>query len=189
MAAVTEPLAFALRAAVARDVPAIAAIYADAVLYGTASFEMVPPGAEEMAQRQERLLAGGFPYLVATDDSDVLGFAYAGPYRARPAYAHTVESSVYVRAGRQRRGIGLALLQRLILEAQERRFRQMVAVIGDSGNKASIRLHERLGFIHAGTLRAVGWKHDRWLDTVLMQRSLAPGAAAPPESHGKDGAG
>jgi phosphinothricin acetyltransferase len=179
---VPEPRAIALRTALPRDVPAIAAIYADAVLHGTASFEIEPPDAAEMARRQEQLLLAGYPYLVATDEPDLLGFAYAGPYRARVAYAHTVESSVYVRSDRQRRGIGLALLQRLTLDAQQRGFRQMVAIIGDSGNQASIRLHERVGFIHAGTLRAVGWKHQQWLDTVLMQRVLGAGATAPPAS-------
>jgi L-amino acid N-acyltransferase YncA len=176
----TNRKSLALRAALPRDIPAIADIYAHAVLHGTASFEVEPPDAEEMARRQERLLLAGYPYLVAASGHEVLGFAYAGPYRTRPAYAHTVESSVYVRPDRQRRGIGLALLQRLVQEAQRRGFRQMIAVIGDSANQGSIRLHERLGFVPAGTLRAVGWKHDRWLDTVLMQRALGPGATAVP---------
>jgi L-amino acid N-acyltransferase YncA len=175
-----KALAIALRAALPHDIPAIADIYAHAVLHGTASFEIEPPDAAEMARRQERLLVAGYPYLIAAGGHEVLGFAYAGPYRARPAYAHTVESSVYVRPDRQRRGIGLALLQHLVQEAQLRGFRQMIAVIGDSGNQGSIRLHERLGFVPAGTLRAVGWKHDRWLDTVLMQRALGAGATASP---------
>jgi L-amino acid N-acyltransferase YncA len=177
---VSDALAIALRAALPRDIPAIAGIYAHAVLHGTASFEIEPPDAAEMAGRQERLLLGGYPYLVAAIGQEVLGFAYAGPYRSRAAYAHTVESSVYVRPDRQRHGIGLALLRALVQEAELRRFRQMVAVIGDSGNQRSIRLHERVGFGHAGTLRALGWKHGRWLDTVLMQRALGPGANAPP---------
>lgn len=177
----SDALAIALRAALPHDMPAIADIYAHAVLHGTASFEIEPPDAAEITRRQERLLGGGYPCLVAAHGPEVVGFAYAGPYRARAAYAHTVESSVYVRPDRQRRGVGLVLLQGLVQEAQLRGFRQMVAVIGDSGNLGSIRLHERVGFTHAGTLRAVGWKHARWLDTVLMQRALGPGANSRPE--------
>ena len=169
-----------LRACLLSDIAEITVIYAHAVRHGTASFELSAPDAQEMARRQETLLSKGYPYLVAVSGREVLGYAYAGPYRTRPAYAHTVEDSVYVRADAQRRGIGLALLRRLVDEAEVRRFRQMIAVIGDSDNQASIRLHEYAGFMHAGTLRAVGWKHGRWLDSVLMQRTLGLGATAEP---------
>jgi phosphinothricin acetyltransferase len=169
-----------LRASVSSDITEITTIYAHAVLHGTASFELSAPGSEEMARRRQSLLSQGYPYIVAASGGEVLGYAYAGPYRPRPAYGHTVENSVYVRPDAQRRGIGLALLQRLLQEAEERGFRQMIAVIGDSGNQASIRLHERVGFALVGTLHAVGWKHGKWLDVVLMQRALGPGATTGP---------
>ena len=180
----TEVAGLILRATVPSDIPEITAIYAHAVLHGTASFELRAPEAAEMAQRQQTLLSGGYPYLVAVSGGEVLGYAYAGPYRTRPAYAHTVEDSVYVREDAQRRGIGLALLRSLVQEAELRRFRQMIAVIGDSGNRGSIRLHETVGFVHIGALQAVGWKHGRWLDSVFMQRALGPGALTEPGSRG-----
>lgn len=169
-----------LRPAAPADVPRIAAIYAHAVTHGSASFELEPPGAAEMTARREALVAAGYPYLVADAAGTVIGYAYAGAYRPRPAYRDTVEGSVYVDPGRHRAGLGRLLLAGLVDEAAARGFRQMVAVIGDSANAASIRLHEALGFRHAGILRAVGWKHGRWLDSVLMQRALGPGDAAPP---------
>lgn len=178
----TEVAGLVLRAGAPSDIPEVTAIYAHAVLHGTASFELCPPDAKEMAQRQQNLLSAGYPYLVAVSGGEVLGYAYAGPYRPRPAYAHTVEDSVYVRADAQRRGIGLALLRSLVQEAELRRFRQMIAVIGDSGNRGSIRVHESVGFVQIGTLQAVGWKHGRWLDAVFMQRALGRGATAEPES-------
>jgi phosphinothricin acetyltransferase len=149
------------------------------VLTGTASFEIEPPDEAEMERRREALLAGNHPYLVAERDGTLIGYAYAGLYRARPAYRSTVENSVYVREGEQGHGLGRALLGALIAEAGTRGFRQMVAVIGDSANTPSIALHAALGFELVGTLRAVGWKHGRWLDTVLMQRALGPGDGAP----------
>ena len=169
-----------LRACVPSDVTEITAIYAHAVLHGTASFELSAPDTEEMARRQQSLLSQGYPYIVAESGREVLGYAYAGPYRSRPAYIHTVENSVYVRPDTQRRGIGLALLQRLLQEAQMRGFRQMIAVIGDSGNQPSIRLHASVGFTLVGTLHAVGWKHGQWLDVIIMQRALGSGADAAP---------
>jgi len=168
-----------IRNCVARDIPAITAIYHSAVLTGTASFEIEPPDEAEMMRRREALLAGNHPYLVAEREGAILGYAYAGPYRARPAYRSTVENSVYVRDGEHGRGIGRALLTALIEEAGARSFRQMVAVIGDSANTASIGLHAALHFELVGTLRSVGWKHGRWLDTVLMQRALGLGDGAP----------
>ena len=173
-----------LRDAAEADVAAITAIYAHAVATGRASFELTPPTADEMRARRAALVASGHPYLVAEVAGAVAGYAYAGPYRTRPAYADTVENSVYVRADRQGLGLGRRLLAALVAEAEARGFRQMIAVIGDSGNAASIRLHERAGFAHVGVLRAVGRKHGLWLDTVLMQRALGPGDGAPPSRGG-----
>jgi L-amino acid N-acyltransferase YncA len=161
-----------IRAAVAADIPAVARIYAHAVRFGTASFELEPPDEAEMARRQRTLIDGGFPYLVAEADGAVVGYAYTGPYRTRPAYRFSVENSVYVAPEAHGRGIGRALLDRLIAEAAARGFRQMIAVIGDSDQAASIALHRAAGFRHVGTVAAVGFKHDRWLDSVLMQREL-----------------
>jgi phosphinothricin acetyltransferase len=169
-----------LRDGTPSDVAAVTAIYAHAVRHGRASFELDPPDATEMARRRAALVAGDFPYLVAEIGGEVVGYAYAGAYRTRPAYAGTVENSVYVTPGLQARGIGGMLLARLVEEASARGFRQMVAVIGDSANTASVRLHERAGFRLVGTLAAVGWKHGVWLDTVLMQRPLGDGDRSPP---------
>lgn len=164
------------------DIPAITAIYADAVNVGTASFELVAPDEDEMRRRCRTLIDGGYPYLVCVDEGDrVLGYAYAGAYRPRPAYRGTVENSVYVAADARRRGVGRLLLAALIEEATARDFRQMVAVIGDSAHVASIELHRALGFEMVGTLKNVGRKFDRWLDTVLMQRALGDGAETPPK--------
>jgi phosphinothricin acetyltransferase len=162
------------------DIAAITRIYGHAVRHGTASFELDPPDANEMARRFEALNAGGFPYLVAEAESGVLGYAYAGPYRARPAYRFTVEDSVYIAPDAQRRGLGRLLLDRLIAESETRGYRQMIAVIGDSAQHASIALHAALGFRMVGTFEAVGWKFGRWLDSVLMQRPLGQGAASDP---------
>jgi L-amino acid N-acyltransferase YncA len=162
-----------IRAAVPADIAAITRIYAHAVRFGTASFEIEPPDEAEMARRQRALIDGGFPYLAAESDGAVLGYAYAGPYRPRPAYRFSVENSVYVAPDAHRRGVGRALLDRLIAEAQARGFRQMIAVIGDSDQAASIALHRAAGFRLVGTIAAVGFKHGRWLDSVLMQRELA----------------
>jgi L-amino acid N-acyltransferase YncA len=169
-----------IRQATPSDIPAITRIYGHAVGHGTASFETDPPGEDEMARRQRSLLDGGYPYLVAEIDGAVVGYAYAGPYRARPAYRYSVEDSVYVDAAVQRRGVGRALLDRLIAEAAGRGFRQMIAVIGDSAQTPSIELHRALGFRLIGTIENVGYKFGRWLDTVLMQRALGAGATTKP---------
>ncbi len=169
-----------IRAAAAADIPAITAIYDHAVRQGTASFELDPPDAAEMARRRQTLIDRGFPYLVATADGAVAGYAYAGPYRPRPAYRWSVEDSVYVAPALHRRGVGRALLDRLVAEAGERGFRQMIAVIGDSRQAPSIELHRAAGFRMIGTIENVGHKFGRWLDTVLMQRALGPGATSPP---------
>ena len=173
-------MSFRIRAAQSNDIAAITRIYAHAVLHGTASFELEPPGETEMARRQRALIDGGHPYLVAEADGAVLGYAYAGPYRARPAYRWSVEDSVYIAPEGQRRGIGRALLEGLIAEAEQRGFRQMIAVIGDSAQTPSIELHRALGFRLIGTIMSVGFKHGRWLDTVLMQRALGRGDTSEP---------
>jgi phosphinothricin acetyltransferase len=161
-----------IRPATAADFPAITAIYAEEVRTGTATFELDPPSLEEMTARFERLSAGGFPYLVGVSEGRLAGYAYAGPYRARPAYRFTVENSIYLAAEARRRGIGLKLLDRLVVESGRCGHRQMIAVIGDSANAASIAVHARAGFQMVGTMRDVGFKFGRWLDTVLMQRAL-----------------
>lgn len=168
-----------LRPCEAADLPDITRIYAHAVAQGTASFELEPPAVEEMGRRREALLAGGYPYLVAERAGRVVGYAYAGAYRARPAYRGTTENSVYVDEAAHGHGIGRLLLNQLIDEAAARGFRQMVAVIGDSANLPSRRLHEAAGFRLIGVLQSVGWKHGRWLDTVLMQRELGDGDRTP----------
>jgi phosphinothricin acetyltransferase len=169
-----------IRPATPADIPAITRIYAHAVQHGTASFELEPPDEAEMARRQQALLDGGFPYLVATSDGVILGYAYAGPYRARPAYRFSVENSVYVAADAHRRGVGRALMDRLIAESVARGYRLMIAVIGDSAQTPSIELHRAAGFKLVGAFEGVGYKFDRWLDTVLMQRALGKGTSAPP---------
>jgi len=169
-----------IRPAHSRDLAVITAIYDDAVRHGTASFELDPPDQAEMARRYETLRAGGYPYLVAELDGDVVGYAYAGPYRARPAYRWSVEDSIYVAPQAQRRGIGSALLARLLAEAEAGGFRQMLAVIGDSANTGSVEVHRAAGFRLVGTFENVGFKFGRWLDTVLMQRELGRGATAAP---------
>jgi len=158
------------------DVRDITKIYAHAVEHGTASFELEPPSEAEMATRQKMLLHSGYPFFVADAGGVVAGYAYAGPYRPRLAYRHTVEDSVYVHPRAARRGVGRLLLSELIAQSIERGFRQMVAVIGDSGQTASIELHRALGFEPVGTLQKIGFKHGRWLDSVLMQRALGHGA-------------
>ena len=176
---------FSIRPALASDVAAITRIYAEAVRHGTASFEIEPPDAAEMARRHQALVAGRYPFLVAQQDhgalrGDVLGYAYAGPYRARPAYRFTVEDSIYIAPAAHRRGIGRALLDRLMVESQARGFRQMIAVIGDSAQTPSIALHEAAGFRLVGTFEAVGFKFGRWLDSVLMQKQLGEIGASEP---------
>ena len=169
-----------IRPAAAADVGAITQIYADAVIHGTATFEIEPPDESEMARRLHVLSVRGCPYLAAEQAGIVAGYAYAGPYRDRRAYDWCVEDSIYVAPQFQRQGIGALLLAGLIAAAEARGFRQMIAVIGDSAQVASIAVHARAGFAHSGTLRAVGFKHGRWLDTVLMQRALGSGDATPP---------
>lgn len=172
----------ALRAAEDADGPALAAIYAPAVLHGTASFEVDPPSPEEITRRLVAIRAEGLPWLVAERAGIVVGYAYAGRYRTRPAYRWSVEDSIYVLPAEQGTGIGGALLAALINVCTELGYRQMVAVIGDSASEGSIRLHRSMGFEHAGRVRSVGFKHGRWLDQVIMQRPLGDGDALPPQA-------
>ncbi len=170
-----------LRASTDADVPAITAIYAHHVRTGLASFEIVPPNAQEVAHRRHEVLKRGLPFLVAECAGVVVGYAYAGLYRARPAYRFTLEDSIYIHPDHTGKGIGRLLLEALIAACQDKGYRQMVAIIGDSGNAASIGLHRAFGFEHTGTLRSVGFKFGRWVDTVIMQRPLAAGDTTPPE--------
>ena len=164
------------------DLAAITSIYEHAVRYGTASFEIDPPDQAEMTRRYQALRAGGFPYLVVELEGTLAGYAHAGPYRPRPAYRWSVEDSIYLAPHVQRRGIGRALLKQLLVEAEAAGFRQMIAVIGDSANDASIELHRSAGFRMVGTFDNVGYKFDRWLDSVLMQRPLGTGASTGPSA-------
>jgi len=176
-----------LRGAGGGDVEAIQAIYAHHVLNGLGTFEEVPPTPAEMAGRCAAVADRGLPWLVAEEGGLVLGYAYAGPFRTRAAYLYTVEDSVYVAEAARGRGIGKALLASLITECDGLGLRQMVGVIGDSGNRASIALHRSLGFELKAVIPAVGWKFERWVDVVWMQRSLGPGATSLPDGPGITG--
>lgn len=175
-----------LRPAEAADLPAIREIYAQHVLTGYASFEEVPPDVAEITRRWQAIKDAALPYIVAQrPDGGIAGYAYAAPYRPRSAYRFTVEDSIYLASDALGRGIGRALLAQLVEDTTRRGMRQMIAVIGDSANQASVRLHHALGFEMTGTFRSVGLKFGRWVDSVLMQRSLGEGdktlpAAQPP---------
>ena len=170
-----------IRPAATSDLPAITAIYAEAVLHGTATFELNPPDAAEMTRRFEALASDRFPYLVAVQDGRLLGYAYASLYRPRPAYRFTVENSIYLDASARRRGVGTQLLQRLITECETRPYRQIIAVIGDSANAGSISLHRNAGFSMIGVNPDVGFKFGRWLDTVMMQLPINGGGRTKPD--------
>ncbi len=161
------------------DVAAIQAIYAHYVATNLATFELEPPGVPQMLSRRADILRGGYPYLVARRDGEVAGYAYGSAWRSRPAYRHTVEDSIYVAPGMRQAGVGGALLRELIRQCEQRGFRQMVAVVGNSANTGSLRVHEAQGFARVGTLGCVGYKFGEWVDTVLMQRALGDGAASP----------
>lgn len=176
------PAAFELRPTEARDIASIAEIYGNSVRSATASYELEPPSAEEMVRRWQAVTARGFPHFVAIgDDGDVVGYAYAGPYHTRPGYRFTAEDSIYVAPSAQRRGIGEALLSRVIASCEAMGLRQMIAIIGGAEPQGSVRLHAKLGFRHIGRIEASGFKHGKWLDTVLMQRALGSGNATLPE--------
>jgi L-amino acid N-acyltransferase YncA len=169
-----------IRASAEADVDAIATIYEHYVLNSTVTFETEAPSLQEMLRRRSILVAARFPYLVAEINGQVVGYAYAGTYRARAAYRSTVENSVYLGQDAVGKGIGRQLLETLIAACEVTGFRQMIAVIGGKTNNASVRLHERCGFRHVGTLESVGFKHGEWLPTILMQRELRPGNLLPP---------
>lgn len=167
----------------AADLPAITAIYADEVLHGTATFELVPPDEAEMASRLAGVRALDLPWLTAELDGAVVGYAYLSPFRLRPAYRYCVELSVYLAPEARGRGIGRALMQALIDRARVMGLRHLVGAIGDSANTASIALHKAAGFREAGVWRETGWKFERWIDVVLMQLDLTPDGR-PPEGEG-----
>lgn len=164
-----------LRDATADDIDAIHSIYAHHVRHGTGTFELDPPSVSEMHRRFQELAGRDCPFLVAEVADEVVGYGYVGPFRERRAYRYTVEDSIYLHPDQHGRGIGSQLLERLIDGSRERGYTQMIAMIGDSANRASVALHAKLGFETTGTLRDVGFKFDRWLDVVIMQRSLRQG--------------
>ena len=176
------PLAAPLiRDATEADLAAIQAIYAHHVLTGVASFEEMPPSVDDLRSRLAAVRAHGLPYMVAEIGGEVAGYCYATPYRPRAAYRHTIEDSIYVGDTFRGRGLGRVLLQALIDRCEKGPWRQMIAVIADGGSGGSMSLHRQLGFELTGTLKAVGFKHGRWLDTTLMQRTLGPGDSKLPE--------
>jgi L-amino acid N-acyltransferase YncA len=169
-----------VRPATPDDIPAIQAIYSQHVLNGLASFEEQPPSREEMRLRFDDITGRGLPYLVADYGDSLVGYGYCSLYRTRSAYRYTLEDSVYVRADSHGRRVGSALLAELIQRCTGLGYRQLIAVIGDSAHAASIGLHASQGFLPVGTLRSVGFKFGRWVDSVIMQRPLDPGDGAPP---------
>jgi phosphinothricin acetyltransferase len=175
-----NPQTLLIRPSRDEDLPAITAIYAEAVRTGTASFELEPPDQDEMARRRAAVLQAGLPWLSAERAAVMVGYAYAGPFRPRPAYRFCVENSIYIDAAVRGQGLGALLLAELIARCEAWGARQMVAVIGDSGNAGSIAVHKASGFRHAGQVDQVGWKFGRWLDVVFMQRSLGASGSAPP---------
>ncbi|HZZ90828.1 MAG TPA: GNAT family N-acetyltransferase [Caulobacteraceae bacterium] len=173
-----------LRAATSGDAAALAAIYGHHVLHGLGTFEEISPDEAEMAARVAAVLARGLPYLVAEDAGQILGFAYAAPFRLRAAYRYTAEDSVYIHPGHLGRGVGKRLVAEVIAACEQLGLRQLVAVIGDSANAGSIGLHRSLGFDHTGVSRGFGFKHGRWVDVVWMQKALGSGDGAPPSAEG-----
>jgi len=177
-----QPGAFSVRDSEPGDLPAITAIYGHSVMASVATFDEIAPSAAEMAERRAEVIEAGLPFLVAVDaGGKILGYAYAGAFRRRTGYRYTLEDSIYVERNATHRGVGTALLTALIERCAAAGYRQMVAVIADTERTASIGLHEKLGFKPVGTLPAVGFKFRRWIDVVLMQRALGPGASAAPQ--------
>lgn len=168
-----------IRHSIDADVSAIATIYAHHVLHGTGTFETEPPSPADMASRRADVLAKGLPYLVAEEDGQVLGFAYCNWFKPRPAYRFSAEDSIYLAPDQAGRGLGRQLLSALAAQAEQVGVRKLIAVIGDSANVGSIGVHQALGFQHVGVLSSCGWKFDRWLDVVLMEKSLGAGDLAP----------
>ncbi len=173
------PATLLIRPSLPADLPAITAIYAHHVTHGKGSFELDAPDLEEMTRRRTDVLTKGLPHLVASRGAEVLGFAYAGAFRPRPAFRFLAEDSVYIHADHAGQGIGRALLAELLRHCEALGIRQMLAVIGDSGNAGSMGLHHSLGFEQSGILKASGWKHGQWLDTVFMQKALGLGDSCP----------
>lgn len=163
------------------DLPAIARIYSHHVLHGTGTFETEPPSVQDMAVRRQDVLSRNLPWLVAEQDGEVVGFAYGNWFKPRAAYRFSVEDSIYLAPDQQGRGLGRALLAELMAQLEARGVRKVMAVIGDSANAGSVGLHTALGFSHAGTIEACGWKFNRWLDIVLMQKTLGAGSDTAPE--------
>ena len=168
-----------IRPSTAADLPAITAVYAHAVLHGTGTFELEPPDQAEMARRRDDVLSKGLPWLVAQAGDRVLGYAYANHFRPRLAYRFCLEDSIYLHQDARGQGVGRLLLTELVSRCEAAGARQMLAVIGDAANLGSVGVHAALGFEHSGVLKASGWKFDRWLDVVLMQRALGSGATLP----------
>lgn len=164
-----------------QDIPAITAIYAHHVLNGTGTFETVPPTAEDMSARRADVLGKELPYLVAEEDGRILGFAYCNWFKPRPAYRYSAEDSIYMADGERGRGAGKQLLTALAQEAQAAGVRKLIAVIGDSANVGSVRVHEAVGFTPVGVLKSCGWKFGKWLDVVLMEKPLGLGDTTSPE--------
>lgn len=173
-----------LRPSHENDLPAITEIYAHHVLHGTGTFEIDPPSLEEMRQRRADVLAKGLPYWVAQGPGQILGFAYCNWFKPRPAYRYSAEDSIYVAPNAQRQGVGRALLDELVKQAQAVGVRKLIAVIGDSSNTGSVGVHRAAGFTEVGVLRSCGWKFERWLDVVLMERTLGMGDKCPPGDKG-----
>ncbi len=163
------------------DVASITAIYAHHVLHGTGTFEITPPSETDMAARRAEVLGRGLPWLVSESGGKVTGFAYCNWFKPRPAYRYSAEDSVYLAPDAAGTGLGRALLAELVGQAERAGVRKLIAVIGDSTNTGSIGVHRTLGFSHAGVLRDCGWKFDRWLDVVMMEKALGPGASCPPQ--------
>lgn len=175
------PSSIVVRDSAESDIPSIHAIYSHHVLHGLASFEEAPPDLAEIARRRAEIVGRALPHLVATRESAIVGYAYAGPFRPRSAYRYTLEDSIYVSPDAQRLGIGRHLLAELLHRSAAAGYRQVVAVIGDSANHASIGLHAAMGFAQVGCLRSVGFKFGRWVDSVLMERALGPGDTTLPK--------
>jgi L-amino acid N-acyltransferase YncA len=169
-----------VRPAAPQDLAAIQSIYAHHVRHGLASFEEEPPSVDEMRRRFEEVTRQGLPYLAAEEGGAVLGYGYCTLYRTRSAYRYTLEDSVYVKDGQQGKGVGKAVLAALIERCRALNYRQIIAVIGDSANAASIGVHASLGFVRAGNLRSTGFKFGRWVDSVLMQLPLGEGDGTKP---------
>ena len=171
-----------IRPSLPEDIPSITAIYAHHVLHGTGTFEVTPPTIEDMRARREDVLSKGLPYLVAVDGDKVLGFAYCNWFKPRPAYRFSAEDSIYLAPEANGRGLGRLLLTELMAQAEKAGVRKLIAVIGDSANAASIGVHRAAGFAHVGTLKSCGWKFDRWLDVVMMDKALGWGDRSAPQT-------